>query len=278
MDFDYRDVTGGTDGPCADVSQLHPGQHDVNNKYDNRDNRNYCNRNLWRSLQELVWNKCDAQRKHQRLEYNIFSDNRRRRFPAGDCRKISRYRGNDRCYPHNRSNKHNYFLVGLLSVSLLSSLPVKAEGDTQVTANPVATSSGSVSNQAVQINQGGYSTQSYGRGHYCNSSTLTVTPFYTGNDNHPSYTRGQNFGIQATLSFPLDGGMVETCKSLARKKLEKERLDYALVRALKCAELLSMGFMIRPESPYSIICSDVVPIAVAPKSADPQGPDPADGK
>lgn len=72
------------------------------------------------------------------------------------------------------------------------------------------------------------------------------------------------------MSFPLDGEMVSTCKNLAKKKLEKERLDYALVRALKCAELLSMGYMIRPESPYSVICSDVVPIAVAPTSTDPQ--------
>jgi hypothetical protein len=149
-------------------------------------------------------------------------------------------------------------------------LPARAEDDTHVTAAPQASSSGSVSNQAIQINQGGYSTQSFGRGHYCNSSTLTVTPFYTGNDNHPNYTRGQNFGIQATMSFPLDGEMVSMCKNLAKKKLEKERLDYALVRAIKCAELLSMGYMIRPESPYSVICSDVVPIAVAPTSTDPQ--------
>ena len=270
MDLDYRDVSSRTNGPGADVSQLHSGQHDVNNKYDDRNLRNYFNRNLWRRLQKLVWNKCDAQRRHNGFEYNVFSNNRWRRFPAGGCRKISRYRGNDRYYPHNRSNKHNYFLVGLLSISLLSALPLRAEDDTHVTAAPQASSSGSVSNQAIQINQGGYSTQSFGRGHYCNSSTLTVTPFYTGNDNHPNYTRGQNFGIQATMSFPLDGEMVSTCKNLAKKKLEKERLDYALVRALKCAELLSMGYMIRPESPYSVICSDVVPIVVAPTSTDPQ--------
>jgi len=69
-----------------------------------------------------------------------------------------------------------------------------------------------------------------------------------------------------TFSFPLDGGMVELCKSLARKRLQKERLDYSLIRALKCAELLEKGFMFRPESPYSIVCADVVPIALSPSS------------
>ncbi|MFZ9069102.1 MAG: hypothetical protein ACO23R_17165 [bacterium] len=148
---------------------------------------------------------------------------------------------------------------------------VKAQ-EVNATANPVASSSGSVSNQAVQINQGGYSQQSFSPGHSCNSSTLTFTPFYLGNDVHPSYTRNQNFGLQATLSFPLDGRMVELCKALAEKRLEKERLDYALIRALKCAELLKEGFMFHPESPYSVVCADVVPIAALPtKGAQPPG-------
>lgn len=148
--------------------------------------------------------------------------------------------------------------------------PVRADDGTTAIANPVATSTGSVSNQAVQINQGGYSKQGYGPGHYCNSSTLTVTPFFLGNEVMPNnYVRNQNYGIQMSVSFPLDGGMVETCKDLARKRLEKERLDYALVRALKCAELLKMGYMIRPESPYSVLCADVAPIARATTSELP---------
>lgn len=118
----------------------------------------------------------------------------------------------------------------------------------------------------MQINQGGYSEQGFSQGHYCNSSTLTFTPFYLGNDVHPEYVRNQNFGLQMTFSFPLDGGMVELCKSLAKKRLQKERLDYSLIRALKCAELLEKGFMFRPESPYSVVCADVVPIALEPKS------------
>jgi len=150
-------------------------------------------------------------------------------------------------------------------------LPAIAEQNISATSSPIATSTGSVSNQAVQINQGGYSKQSFSPGHFCNSSTLTITPFYLSNDVHPAYVRNQNFGLQATVSFPLDGGMVETCKALAKKRLEKERLDYALIRALKCAELMEKGFMFHPDSPYSVVCADVAPIALAPKKA-PQPP------
>ena len=121
----------------------------------------------------------------------------------------------------------------------------------------------------MQINQGSYSQQSYGTGHTCNSSTLVFTPFYLGNDVNPEpYVRNQNFGAQISLSIPLNREMVQLCKELAKRKLEKERLDYALVRALKCAELLKMGFKIRDDSPFAPVCADVVPIAaVAPMSA-----------
>lgn len=98
---------------------------------------------------------------------------------------------------------------------------------------------------------------------------MVLTPFYLGNDVSPNYNRSQNFGMQLSFSFPLDGGMVETCKALAKRKLDKERLDYALIRALKCAELLDKGFMFHPDSPYSVVCADVVPIALLPKKSSP---------
>lgn len=57
------------------------------------------------------------------------------------------------------------------------------------------------------------------------------------------------------------------CKELARKKIEKERLDLAFVRFRECAKLYQMGYKIREDSPYYVACEDVVPItAVAPKS------------
>ena len=86
--------------------------------------------------------------------------------------------------------------------------------------------------------------------------------------NPEPYVRNQNFGAQVSLSIPLNREMVQLCKELAKRKLEKERLDYALVRALKCAELLKMGFKIRDDSPFALVCADVVPItAVVPTSA-----------
>lgn len=91
---------------------------------------------------------------------------------------------------------------------------------------------------------------------------MTVSPFYTGGDVHTdSYQRTGNFGLSFNFSVPLDGGMVEQCKSIANRHEQKMRLDYELVRALKCAELGKTGFMFRPESPYAKLCNDVVPIA-----------------
>ena len=61
--------------------------------------------------------------------------------------------------------------------------------------------------------------------------------------------------------MPLDGGAVETCKALARTRLQKEKLDYELVRVKECINILRTGFTIHPSSPFYPICQDVVPIA-----------------
>ena len=58
--------------------------------------------------------------------------------------------------------------------------------------------------------------------------------------------------------MPLDFEMVRLCKELARRKIEKERLDYELVRILKCIEIKKAGYMIHPSSPYASVCADVV--------------------
>ena len=39
------------------------------------------------------------------------------------------------------------------------------------------------------------------------------------------------------------------------------RLDYELVRALKCAELQQKGFTFHPNSKMKVLCQDVVPIS-----------------
>jgi hypothetical protein len=122
----------------------------------------------------------------------------------------------------------------------------------------------------VQINQGGYSQQSMDKQIACNSPTLVFTPLYLSNDTQSPdspYVRNQNFGAQLSLSIPLDGSMVEICKARGKQALEKERLDMALVRIKECVAILKQGYMIRPESPYAAVCSDVVPIAAYQKSA-----------
>ena len=58
--------------------------------------------------------------------------------------------------------------------------PVKANvGGVSATANPIANSSGSVTNQAIQVLQGPYITNTYGGGISCQGPTANITPFVT---------------------------------------------------------------------------------------------------
>lgn len=90
---------------------------------------------------------------------------------------------------------------------------------------------------------------------------MTFQPFYMGGDVHTdTYQRTSNFGVQVGFSVPLDGGMVETCKQIARRHEQKMRLDYELVRALKCTEIMKAGFTFRPGSRVEVLCHDIIPI------------------
>ena len=55
------------------------------------------------------------------------------------------------------------------------------------TASPIANSSGSVTNQAIQVLQGPYITNTYGGGIQCQGPTVNFTPFVTGSlsQQHP---------------------------------------------------------------------------------------------
>ena len=57
--------------------------------------------------------------------------------------------------------------------------PVNAQGvgGVSATANPIANSSGSVTNQAIQVLQGPYITNTYGGGVQCQGSTFNLTPY-----------------------------------------------------------------------------------------------------
>ena len=150
----------------------------------------------------------------------------------------------------------------ILSVTPFLSTPrVLAEtvGGVSATASPVANSSGSVTNQAIQVLQGPYITNTYGGGIQCQGPTLNVTPFVTGSGSmqkpyEPSYmdpvydmrdlnddgsldnpgnilyhvpTRtGQkdnynlSIGVSATWSKPLDKKLQDQCKEAAQANIE----------------------------------------------------------
>ena len=167
---------------------------------------------------------------------------------------------------HNSHNRHRFsyqYLVGLLSIICVC--PAYAE-NTSVAANPQAAITGSVANQAVQINQGSLSTQSYGGGVHCNTSVISFTPYLLNTENFgDTSTSSRNMGGQISLSIPLDGGAVERCKALAKLSIEKNRLDYELVRIKECINIYEKGFMIHPSSSFYPLCADVIPIAASPK-------------
>ena len=75
-----------------------------------------------------------------------------------------------------------------------------------------------------------------------------------------SYTITENWGAQINFMVPLDRESLRRCKSIAKRQEEKMRLNYELTRAIKCAELQQKGFMINPESDFSVLCEDIVPI------------------
>ena len=160
---------------------------------------------------------------------------------------------------NKKRNRHNLYLYAVI-LSVLSPALVQQRvlaetvGGVSATAAPVANSSGSVTNQAIQVLQGPYITNTYGGGIQCQGPTLNITPFVTGSGsmqkpyepyyNDPVYdmrdldedgsldnpgnilyyvpTRtGQkdnynlSMGFSATWSKPLDSKLQDQCKEAA---------------------------------------------------------------
>ena len=179
-------------------------------------------------------------------------------------------RSRDNRNNNNRQNNRNRIYYQLLLYLCTIGTPVFADGEDTNVSNPVAAATGNVTNQAVQFqNNGASSRQIYGPNIQCNGSTMTFSPFYMGNHSKPfdelmqpsSYTIAENWGFQINFMVPLDGSIVERCKSIAAKQEAKMQLDYELVRVKNCAELQQKGFMLVPGSRVYNICSDVIPIA-----------------
>lgn len=92
---------------------------------------------------------------------------------------------------------------------------------------------------------------------------MTFSPFYMGNDTIPDddgYVRSNNYGMQMSFMIPLDGSMTELCKQVAKRHEQKMRLDYEMIRALKCTEIMKAGFTFRPGSRVEVLCHDIIPI------------------
>ena len=250
-------------GFCTNSTWFYPGldeQYDNHRADNNRDDRD---REVRRRLQQHHRSQCDSQCRYWCNGDDLHHELRSHELATGDRHSGSRCDRNSRNRAHDGNRIYNYLVKCVLSVVFLSCSPVNAQTNdgTTVIANPQASSTGSVTNSAVQINQGSYSTQGLGTGHYCNSGTMVFTPFYLGAGFHPEYSRSENYGAQISFAIPLDGSAQEICKELGRKKIQQKRIDILLTSIRECTAMYEKGYMIRPNSPYSAICDDVVPIA-----------------
>ena len=117
----------------------------------------------------------------------LHNNNTRRRLPIyGNVSRAWPFKSHNNTernhYP--KRHKHNKRVQQLIALCLVgTTTPTFASdiGGVSATANPVANSSGSVTNQAIQVLQGTYITNTYGGGIQCQGPTMNVTPFVTGN-------------------------------------------------------------------------------------------------
>lgn len=130
------------------------------------------------------------------------------------------YSKRNRGYKRNRHYKYiptiGALLFGLLSPSTAFSETV---GGVSATASPVANSSGSVTNQAIQVLQGPYITNTYGSGIQCQGPTLNFTPYITGAVSKqkpyepyyqdPVYDVTDNFGAFDENDNPIGDGILD---------------------------------------------------------------------
>jgi hypothetical protein len=255
--------------------ELYSGVNELNHDNDSGDCRGNNHYNLWVSIKEMVWGKHKPYfsffRGYSRYRFSIYNPHSWRSFFTGGSYKSSQ---SGTVSNRDRSRNRHYCYYGIL-IGLLTVAPVRAEdGDTNNTSNPVAAATGNVTNQAVQFqNNGAPSRQHYGPNISCNGATMTFSPFYMGNHTTPfdeqmvqkTYTVAENWGGQVNFMIPLDRKGLKQCRRIAARQEEKMRLDYELVRVLKCGDLQKKGFMLRKDSRVYDMCSDVIAIAAHEK-------------
>ena len=177
----------------------------------------------------------------------------------------------DRSHHGNKFNHYINLSLYAIGSALLcgSALAQSAPSNTNI-AGPSASATGNVTNQAVQVLQGPYAVNTYGAGISCQGPTMSVSPFVMGSTNASKdpetfQSYNGNAGMSLGLNFPLDGSLSELCKERAKTEIERQRaeadkarLDFELVRLLKCGEAIKNGITFHPDSPYYKICADVV--------------------
>ena len=196
---------------------------------------------------------------------------------------------------YNTHHKHRKRYRNYLSILTIIGfiLSPKVLANTSQTAAPVANSSGSVTNMAIQSLQGNLIQNQYGGNILCQGPMLTFSPFVTdshqyslpreywyeqpqyGDDNEITHTTlnrtGQkdshavNLGFSMTFSIPLDQSLQRRCKQAADNQIKRteqllkdSQLNWHIARLKNCGELKLKGIEFAPDSPYADLCKDVV--------------------
>jgi hypothetical protein len=176
----------------------------------------------------------------------------------------------DRKKNHRRLGyKYNLCIHTVVLFFGASAYAQQAPSNTNI-AGPSASATGNVTNQAVQVLQGPFAVNTYGNGTSCQGPSLNLSTFgYNSLSNSTDPTSYQqnsiNAGLSAGFSIPLDGSLQELCKERVRVEIERQKaeadkakLDFELVRSLKCLDVIKAGGFFHPDSPYGKICADIV--------------------
>ena len=182
-------------------------------------------------------------------------------------RKLSRTRpiqphNNSKNDYHKQRHRYNKYLYAIAALLVGSPVHAADVGGVSATANPIANSSGSVTNQAIQVLQGPYITNTYGGGIQCQGPTMNITPYASGTANikrpfeseyddpvydvHDADDDGQidnpgdilyymptrtgqkdsysvSLGLSATWSRPLDKELQALCKEASGTQIALQR-------------------------------------------------------
>ena len=155
------------------------------------------------------------------IQTNIYTDNARSSVPVHRNSVFSRFTESYNHTKSDRGHQRNRYHKYLLAVTLLFANPSYAEtvGGVSATASPVANSSGSVTNQAIQVLQGPYITNTYGGGIQCQGPTRNFTPYVTGTASaskpyepyymDPVYDVSDNYGAFDDNGNPIGDGLID---------------------------------------------------------------------